>query len=125
VITNDPIVLSESPTLESSAINDALNGGEGTAAYTNHSGIAVIGNYRWIRERNAALIVEINEGDGALPARRLAMDVAVMVILFSIMLVIVVTSWPGGSLLPWRALTQTVTTFQRGLQCLGPILSGR
>ena len=124
VITNDPIVLSESPTLESSAINDALNGGEGNAAYTNHSGIAVIGNYRWIRERNAALIVEIDEETALWPARRLAMDVAVMVILFSIMLVIVVTVMARRITAPLRALTQTVTHISEGdFNASAPVLS--
>jgi len=51
IITNDPIVLSKSPTLESLAINTALDWSSGSSSYVNHNGIPVIGNYQWIKAR--------------------------------------------------------------------------
>lgn len=124
MITNDPIVLSESPNPKSIAINAALDGGEGSAAYRNHNGMPVIGNYQWIGERNAALIVEINEEAALGPARRLAVNVALIGILFSMALVIVVTVMAGRITAPLRALTRTVARISGGdLDASAPVLS--
>lgn len=114
MITNDPIILSESPTPESFAIDAALGWGEGTAAYTNHNGIPVIGYYQWIKERGVALIVEINEDTALMPARHLAFTVALIGFLFSIGLVVVVTIMARRITAPLRALTQTVTHISEG-----------
>ena len=124
VITNDPIVLSELPTLKSFAIDSALSGGEGSASYVNHTGMPVIGKYQWIEELDAALIVEINENTALLPARDLSFRVALIGILFSIALVIVVIIMARRITAPLLALTRTVTHISEGdLHASAPVLS--
>ena len=124
MITNDPLVLSGSTTLASHGIDAALQGINGDATYTNHNGTPVIGHYQWIDERNAALIVEIDEDTALLPARRLAASVALIGIVFSIGLVIVVVIMAGRITAPLRALTQTVTNISDGdLNAAAPVLS--
>lgn len=124
VITNDPIILSGSPILSSFAIDLALNGGEGSGSYVNHDGVSVIGNYHWIRELNAALIVEINEDIALLPARDLSFKVALIGVLFSIVLVIVVIVMAQRVTAPLLALTRTVSHISAGdLHASAPVLS--
>ena len=124
IITNDPIVLSKTQTLESIAIDTALGWDSGSSTYINHNGIPVIGNYQWIKERDVALIVEINEETALFPARRLAISVAITGILFSLVLVIAVTIMAGRITAPLRALTQTVSNISEGdLNALAPVLS--
>jgi PAS domain S-box-containing protein len=124
IITNDPLVLSGSSAPESFAIDAALDGGEGIAAYINHNGVPVIGKYQWLKERNVALIVEIDESAALWPARHLAINVALIGLLFSIGLVIVVTIMAQRITAPLRALTQTVTSISEGdLDASAPVLS--
>ena len=124
MITNDPIILAESPAPKSIAIDAALNGEDGNASYVNHLGIPVIGRYQWIKDMNVALIVEIDEQAALLPARLLATNVALIGILFSIGLVIVVTIMAGRSTAPLRVLTQTVSHISEGdLNASAPVLS--
>ena len=124
IITNDPIVLSEAAFLESPAIDAAIEGLEGNAVYTNYSGVQVIGNYRWVKDRDVALIVEIDRETALLPARQLALKVALIGFLFSIVLVVVVIIMAGQITAPLRALTQAVTHISDGdLNVSSPILS--
>ncbi len=45
---------------------------DGGALYTNYAGVPVLGVYRWIEEREVALLVEMSQADAFAPARRLA-----------------------------------------------------
>ena len=123
MITNDPIALSESTNLRSLAIDAALSGREGTTSYISHSGISVIGNYQWIKELNVALIVEMDEQAALSPARDLAINVALIGILFSIGLVIVVIFLAQRITAPLLALTRTVSHISNGdLNASAPVL---
>jgi len=53
-------------------IDAALSGQSGTALYENYEGTSVLGAYRWLPEREAALLVEISQDEALAPARRLA-----------------------------------------------------
>ena len=68
VITDDPILLAHSVPLYSFAIDDALQGGQGSSSYTNHNGVQVIGKYLWIDEYNVALVIEIDQEIALSPA---------------------------------------------------------
>ncbi len=45
---------------------------DGSALYKNYADVPVLGVYRWIEERELALLVEIPQEDAVAPARRLA-----------------------------------------------------
>jgi adenylate cyclase len=90
IITDDPLLLARAPDFNSFAVTSALNGEDGTAAYLNHDGVAVIGRYAWIENHNAALIVEINEAAALAPARQLAVNILLAGLLVSILIVMVV-----------------------------------
>ena len=45
---------------------------DGSALYANYTGVPVLGVYRWIEEREVALLVEMAQADAFAPARRLA-----------------------------------------------------
>ncbi|MBK9925542.1 MAG: GAF domain-containing protein [Anaerolineales bacterium] len=124
IITDDPIILSGTPIFKSFAIDAALAGNNGVAEYVNHNSVPVIGRYQWIGKRNAAFIIEINERTALWPARRLAVNVALIGLLFSIGLVIVVVFMARRITAPLRALTRTVTNISEGnLDASAPVLS--
>ncbi len=124
IITNDPIVLSQSRTLSSFAIDEALQRGKGSASYVNHAGTPVIGEYYWIEGRNAALIVEIDEETALWPARSLATNVALTGLLISLVLVVIVFVMAQQITAPFRALTRTVSRITAGdLDASTPVLS--
>ncbi len=65
---------------------------DGSALYTNYAGVPVLGVYRWIEERQVALLVEIPQEYALAPARRLA-GVLGLVGLFFALLLGVATYW--------------------------------
>ncbi len=124
IITNDPILLAESQAPRSIAIDAALNGEDGNASYLNHNGMPVIGRYQWLKELDAALIVEIDEQSALAPARSLAFSVALIGILFSLGLMVIVTFLARRITAPLLALTRTVTHITTGdLNASAPVLS--
>ena len=114
LITDDPLLLAHAPDLDSFAVTAALNGEDGTAAYLNHDGVAVIGRYAWIENHNAALIVEINETAALAPARQLAVNIMLAGLLVSILIVMVVILLARRITAPLRLLTETVTRIAEG-----------
>jgi len=52
-------------------INRALSGENGAALYENYAGVPVIGAFRFNRERQMALLVEMSQSEAFAPARRL------------------------------------------------------
>ncbi len=58
--------------VHTTGIDAALSGENGTAIYENYEGTPVIGAYRWLPGREAALLVEISQEEAFAPARRLA-----------------------------------------------------
>jgi HAMP domain-containing protein len=53
-------------------IDAALKGRDGAGLYLNYADVPVIGVYRWIEQRDLALMVEIYQQEAFAPARRLA-----------------------------------------------------
>jgi len=121
LITDDPIALAQAHGSESFAILSALNGEHETAFYTNHNGVPVIGEYFWIEEQNAALIVEIDQQSALWPAEELALNIAITGVIVSIILVIVVIFMAQRITAPLRALSETVSRISAGeLDALQP-----
>lgn len=124
IITDDPIVLKQFPEMNSPAIDLALAGGEGTAAYTNHNGVAVIGKYVWLENQQAVLIVEIDEATALWPARQLAINIVMAGLLISIILILVVIFLAQRITAPLLGLTETAARISAGdLDASAPVLS--
>ncbi len=56
----------------SEGIDAALQGIDGWGSYQNYAGVPVIGVYRWIEDREIALLAEMHQQEALAPARRLA-----------------------------------------------------
>ncbi|MEM9219989.1 MAG: ATP-binding protein, partial [Cyanobacteria bacterium P01_F01_bin.150] len=89
--------------LNSPGITEAMIGGSGRGLYLNYKGVPVIGVYRWLDERNVALLVEMDQVDAFSLANQLA---------YSILLT--------GLLL---AVIMTVATWLLGRQMINPVLT--
>ena len=60
--------------VRSEGIDAALEGRSGTALYDDYRGRPVVGLYRWLPNREAAMIVEMSQDEAFAPARRLAVS---------------------------------------------------
>jgi signal transduction histidine kinase/HAMP domain-containing protein len=58
--------------VHSTGIDTALQGIDGAGLYLNYAGIPVIGIYRWIDDREVALLAEMSQAEAFAPARQLA-----------------------------------------------------
>jgi len=124
IITDDVLTLSRSSEFKSMAIDAALAGLEGTASYINHDGVPVIGRYLWLKNQNAALIVEIDEQTALWPARRLALNIIIAGATLSLLLVLVVIILAQRITAPLRKLTETASRISAGdLEAVAPPLS--
>jgi PAS domain S-box-containing protein len=124
IITDDPLILMQAIPLQSSAINLALNGQEGSSSYINHNGIEVIGKYLWLEDQNAALIVEIAQDVALQPARQLAINIGIVGIQLAIILIVAVIVMAGRITAPLRELSEVVARISKGeLNASAPILS--
>ncbi len=56
----------------SEGIDAALQGVDGSGLYVNYANIPVIGVYRWVDDREVALLAEMSQAEAFGPARRLA-----------------------------------------------------
>ncbi len=63
--------------VRSEGITRALEGQSGLGTYVNYAGRRVIGAYRWLPERELALLVEVPEQEAFAPARKLLLGVLV------------------------------------------------
>ena len=57
--------------VHSFGIDAAVNGDRGAGTYRNHFAVPVIGVYRWIPERELALLTEVHRSEATAPARQL------------------------------------------------------
>ena len=68
--------LFESPAgVHTMGIDAALQKQEGTGLYLNYQDVPVIGVYRWLNERELALLAEMHEAEAFAPARQLAQNI--------------------------------------------------
>ena len=58
--------------VHSPGINAALKGENSSGLYQNYAGVLVIGVYRWVEDRELALLVEMHQREAFDPARKLA-----------------------------------------------------
>jgi signal transduction histidine kinase/HAMP domain-containing protein len=63
---------SEGSSVHSEGIAAALQGIDGSGLYPNYRGMPVVGVYRWIDDRQVALLAEMSQAEAFAPARRLA-----------------------------------------------------
>ena len=64
--------------VHSFGIDAAVNGQRGVGTYQNSSDVSVIGVYRWIPERELALLTEVHRFEATAPARRLGATLGVI-----------------------------------------------
>ncbi|MBD1997496.1 response regulator [Leptolyngbya sp. FACHB-541] len=60
------------PEISSHGIDAAMHGISGSGLYSNYVGVSVIGVYRWLNDRDIALLVEMEQNEAFAPARQLA-----------------------------------------------------
>ena len=56
-------------------IDASLQGEDGQALYTNYEGVPVIGVYRWMDDREMALLAEISQEEALAPIQRVAVNI--------------------------------------------------
>ena len=59
-------------------IDQAVAGKSGSGLYLNYAGVPVIGRYRWMKDLDLALVVEMPQSEAFAPARRLALAIAMV-----------------------------------------------
>ena len=67
-------------------IDAAVRGESGSGLYRNYAGVPVVGVYRWIPEREVALLVEIAQAEAFAPAERLATTILLVGLISSAVL---------------------------------------
>jgi signal transduction histidine kinase len=117
-------VVSKVGNVHSEGIDTALRGIDGSGLYLNYQGTPVIGLYRWVDDREVALIAEMSQSEAFAPARRLAWTI------FGIALVSVGLLAIGVYLLarqfarPILAIADTATQVASGdLTRMAPVLT--
>ncbi len=95
-------------------IDQALSGNDGGGIYVNYRGVPVIGAYRWLDERDMALLAEIELEEALLPVRRLAL-VILLVGIGVTALVAAVAFWVSRQISrPVLAMAETSTQMADG-----------
>ncbi|MGK7875892.1 MAG: ATP-binding protein [Xenococcaceae cyanobacterium] len=61
--------------VSSPGIESALLGVSGSGLYRNYAGVPVVGVYRWLNDRDIALLVEMEQAEAFAPARQLAVTI--------------------------------------------------
>ncbi len=110
--------------IHTEGVEAALQGKDGSGIYPNYQGVQVLGVYRWIEDRELALLTEISEQEAFAPARRLAFAI------FAVGLVAVVVLSGGAFLFsrqiahPILAITDAATKVAAGdLTQTAPVLT--
>lgn len=71
-------------------ISKALVGQSGTGLYGNYAGVPVVGAFKWVEERQLAILAEIHQSEAFAPARNLAIYILIVGCLVSLLLTAVV-----------------------------------
>jgi len=61
--------------VHSEGIDAALEGIDGSGLYLNYAGVPVIGVFRWVGDREVALLAEMSQEEAFAPARQLALTI--------------------------------------------------
>jgi PAS domain S-box-containing protein len=122
MITDNPTSLENSKQPDSFGILSVLAGKEGSASYTNHDGLSVIGKYVWMPEHNVGLVVELDRNSALWPAEKLALNIAMTGVTISVLLILVVLVIARRITAPLRSLSEAVSRFSTGeLNAFAPV----
>ncbi len=103
----------------SPGIKKALMGESGEGLYLNYAGVPVVGAYRWIPERNLALLGEISQKEAFAPARRLVIQIVfigALVCLFLALTVRLIAQRIAGPILAITDAAERITKGDRNVQ---------
>jgi signal transduction histidine kinase/HAMP domain-containing protein/ActR/RegA family two-component response regulator len=100
--------------LHSSGIDTAVAGRSGQGLYTNYKGVPVIGVYRWLPERNAAMVVEEAQSEAFAPARKLALEIGAIGVVVVLLMSVVIYFASRRIARPILAITETATAVTAG-----------
>ena len=98
----------------SEGIDKGLGGQVGRGLYTSYAGVPVIGVYRWLPDRQAALIAEISQDEAFAPARELAIVIGLIGLISEIVLALGISLIARRITRPILALAATAARVRRG-----------
>ena len=110
--------------VRSAAIDSAAARHSGQGLYTNYKGVPVIGVYRWLPERNAAIVVEESQSEAFASARRLALEIGLIGLGVVLLASIGIYALARRIANPILAITRTATAVTAGdLTQVAPVTS--
>jgi signal transduction histidine kinase/CheY-like chemotaxis protein len=116
--------LNSSETIHSIGISAAVQGEDGSGLYENYRGVPVIGVYRWIREHEMALLVEMSQDEAFAPARQLAWMIFIIGMVLSGFLASGISFLAKQIAKPILAITETAIQVTSGdLTKVAPVLT--
>jgi signal transduction histidine kinase/HAMP domain-containing protein len=116
--------VSKAGSVHSEGIDTALQGIDGSGLYLNYQGTPVIGLYRWVDDRQVALIAEMSQAEAFAPARRLAWTIFVIALISVGLLAVGVYFLARQFARPILAITDTATQVAAGdLTRIAPVLT--
>lgn len=108
--------------IHSRGIEAALAGEDGRKIYLNYAGIPVIGVYRWLDQRDLALLVEMHQSEADAPAHRLAWIILSVGLTSAVILALGVYILARQITRPILAITHTATQVSDGdLTLVAPV----
>lgn len=106
-------------------IDAALQKQDGTGLYLNYQGTPVIGVYRWLTERELALLAEMHEAEAFAPARQLAQNILLIGLASAGLLGVGVYLLARQIARPILAITNTAAKVAAGeLTATVPVMTG-
>jgi len=103
-------------------IDTALAGRNGAGLYRNYAGVPVIGVYRWLEERQLALLVEMSREEAFAPARELALNILLVGVASALLLTLGVHGLARRIVRPIRKIADTAMQVAEGdLESVVPV----
>lgn len=110
--------------VSSFGIDAAMRGMSGSGLYRNYAGTGVIGVYRWLNDRDLALLVEMSQAEAFAPARGLAATIILTGLVSAIALSVGVYWLSRKIAQPILAIAETTTQITAGdLDREAPVLT--
>jgi signal transduction histidine kinase/HAMP domain-containing protein/ActR/RegA family two-component response regulator len=100
--------------IHSAGIDSAVAKHSGQGLYTNYKGVPVIGVYRWLPERDAAMVVEETQNEAFAPARKLALEIGAIGVGVVLLMSIGIYFASRRIARPIQAITATATAVTAG-----------
>ncbi len=100
--------------IHSTGIDSAVARQSGQGLYTDYKGVPVIGMYRWLPERDAALVVEMTQEEAFAPARKLALEIGAIGVGVVLLMSIGIYFASRRIARPILAITETATAVTAG-----------